>query len=112
MPLHCVADRQPTQLPALVRQYGVAPVHSVPFVLEHWPQLPEGWHAGVEPPHSPSPEQPRQAWKVASHLGADIGQSPSARQATHVPAEVRHSGLPPVQRVVFPAEHSPQAPDG
>jgi hypothetical protein len=80
------------------------------LVAEHWPQTPDGWHAGVAPPHSASPEQPRHAWTVASHFGADSGQSASARQPTQEPADTRHSGCVPAQRVVLLAEHSPQAP--
>ena len=112
VPLHSAAVRQPAQTPALVRQYGVAPVHSVALVPEHWPHAPEGWHAGVAPPHSLSPAQARHAWKVASHSGADVGQSASARHDTQLPADTRQSGRAPVQRVALPAEHSPHAPDG
>jgi hypothetical protein len=85
-------------------------VHSAALVAEHWPHAPEAWHAGVEPPQSLSPAQPRQAWTVWSHLGADSGQSASARQPTQVPADTRHRGCVPVQRLVLPAEHSPHAP--
>jgi hypothetical protein len=84
-PLHCASLRQATHVPLVVRQKGAAPEHSVAFVAEHWPQVPLGWQAGVVPPHSESPLQPRQVWKVASHRGAAAGQSPSARQLTQVP---------------------------
>jgi hypothetical protein len=35
VPPHWAADRHATQVPVLARQSGVAPVHSVAFVLEH-----------------------------------------------------------------------------
>jgi hypothetical protein len=79
---------QATQVPEAVRQSGVAPVHSVAFVAEHWPQTPDDWQAGVAPPHSLSPLHPRQVWKVASHCGDAVGQSPSARQVTQLPVAV------------------------
>jgi hypothetical protein len=41
------------------------------LVAEHCPQAPPGWHAGVAPPHSPSPAQPRQVWVVVLQIGAD-----------------------------------------
>jgi len=85
MPLHCASLRQATHVPEAARQSGVPPVQRAALVAEHCPQTPEGWQAGVEPPHSLSPAQPRQVWKAASHLGADAGQSPSARQDTQLP---------------------------
>ena len=39
-------------------------------------------------------------------------QSAFARHATHVPAVVKQSGVPPVQRSELPAEHWPQVPPG
>jgi len=55
---------------------------------EHCPQAPEGSQAGVDPPHSPSPPQPRQAWSVPSQIGAvGLPQSAAARQATQVPLD-------------------------
>jgi len=104
--------RQAAQLPTLVRQYGVAPVHSVVLVVEHCPHAPDGWHAGVAPPHSPSPEQPRQVWKVASQRGAAAGQSPSARHDTQLPVGAWQNGFVPVHSELFVAEHWPHAPDG
>jgi len=109
-PPHCASDRQATQLPDAVRQNGVVPVHSAALVAEHWPQVPPGWQAGVAPPHSPSPLQPRQVWNVASHLGDAAGQSPSARQEAQLPLGAWQNGFVPVQRVVFVVEHWPHAP--
>ena len=111
VPEHCASLRQATQVPEAVRQSGVAPVHCAVFVAEHWPQVPDGWQAGVEPPHSLSLLQPRQVWKVPSHLGAAAGQSASARHVTHVPLDTWQSGFVPVHSVVFVAEHWPHAPE-
>ena len=85
VPEHWASLRQATQVPETVRQSGVAPAQSAVLVAEHCPQVPDGWQAGVEPPHSLSPEQPRQVWKVESHRGAAAGQSASARHETQLP---------------------------
>jgi len=111
VPEHWASLRQATQVPETVRQSGVPPVHSVVFVAEHWPQVPDAWQAGVDPPHSLSLLQPRQVWKVPSHLGAAAGQSASARHVTHVPLDAWQSGFVPVHSVVFVAEHWPHAPE-
>jgi hypothetical protein len=66
----------------------VPPVQATEFVAEHWPQAPPGWQAGVMPPHSLSPLQPRQVWKAGSHTGVAPLQSALARQATQVPLVV------------------------
>jgi len=50
--------------------------------------VPDGWQAGVVPPHSLSLLHPRQVWKAASHRGDAAGQSASARQVTQVPVDV------------------------
>ena len=36
---------------------------------EHWPHAPDGWHAGVAPPHSLSPVQARQVCVVVLQTG-------------------------------------------
>jgi hypothetical protein len=61
--------RQATQLPAVTSHIGVAPLQAVMFVLEHWPQAPVGSQAGVDPAHSPSPEQARQACVAVLQTG-------------------------------------------
>ena len=104
-PPHCASVKHATHVPEAVRQSGVAPVQRVEFVAEHWPHVPLVWQAGVAPPHSLSPAQPRQLWKVASHLGAAAGQSPSARQVTQLPLGAWQSGFVPVHSVVLVAEH-------
>jgi len=60
-------------------------VHAVALPAEHWPHAPPGWHAGVAPPHSLSPAQPRQEWNAGSHTGVAPPQSLSAWHATHTP---------------------------
>jgi hypothetical protein len=65
------------------------PVQRVVLPAEHWPHDPEGWQAGVEPPHSPSPLQPRQLCRLASQIGADgLPQSALARHETQAPLAV------------------------
>ena len=85
VPLQSALARQRTHLPAPVSQSGVAPVHCVLLLAEHWPQAPEPSQAGVAPPHSVSPEQARQVWKAKSQTGVDPPQSASAVQRTQVP---------------------------
>ena len=62
--------RHAAQTPPVVSHSGVAPVHAVVFVAEQAPQVPFGWHAAVEPPHSPSATQPRQTWVAPSQTGS------------------------------------------
>ena len=61
VPVQSALPRQLTQVPLPVKQNGVVPLQALAFVAEHWPQAPDDWQAGVEPPHSPSPAQARQA---------------------------------------------------
>lgn len=64
----------------------MAPLQAATLEDEHWPQAPDGWQAGVDPPHSASPPQPRQVCRVASQIGAvGLLQSALARQETQVP---------------------------
>jgi hypothetical protein len=64
----------------------VVPVQSAAFVDEHWPHAPEGWQAGVDPPHSLSPPHPRHRCRLPSQTGAvGLPQSALARQDTQVP---------------------------
>src|SRR5258707_585555 len=65
-------------------------------VAEHLAQAPLLWQAGVGAPQS--------------QTGVVPPQSALPRHATHTPLVISHRGLPPVQRVVFVAEHSVQAP--
>jgi hypothetical protein len=68
-PLQSAFATHATQAPAAVSQRGAAPPHVVAFVAEHAPHAPDGWHAGVDPPHSPSPTQPRQTCVTPSQTG-------------------------------------------
>jgi hypothetical protein len=63
----------------------VPPVHFVELVAEHCPQAPEAWQAGVAPPHSLSPPQPRQLCVPPSQIGVVPLQSALAVQRTQVP---------------------------
>jgi hypothetical protein len=111
-PAHCDAVTQVTQLPVDVSQTAVVPVHFVVLVTEQVPQAPLGWQAGVAPPHSPSPLQPRQAWVVGSQVGAAPAHWALDRQPTQVPVATLQTGVVPVQWTVFVDEQPPQAPLG
>jgi hypothetical protein len=112
VPEHCALLVHETQVPEPVLQKGVVPVQSVVLLAEHWPHAPEGSQAGVEPPHSPSPPQPRQLCRVESQTGAvGLPQSALARHETQLPVAVRQMGVVPVQAVLLVAEHWPQAPE-
>ena len=109
---HWAFDVQGTHVPVVVKQAGVAPVHLVVFVAEHCPHAPLDWQAGVVPPHSPSPPQPRQVWLPPSQMGVAPLQSALATHRTQVPAATLQTGVAPVHWVALPAEHCPQAPPG
>jgi hypothetical protein len=88
VPAHCAFDVQGTQVPVAVKQAGVPPEHCVVLLGEHWPQAPDDWQAGVAPPHSPSPPQPRQLCVAPSQTGVVPPQSALATQRTQVPVVV------------------------
>jgi len=125
---------QRTQVPDVVSHTGVAPVHNNELPAEHCPHAPPGWHAGVDPPHSPSLPQARHTRNEGSQIGVDPPQSALATQPTHSLAEVLHTGVAPehcvlfrhctqvavgvsqtgvdpLQRPMLVAEHAPHAPD-
>jgi hypothetical protein len=60
----------------------------VAFVAEHWPHEPDGWQAGVVPPHSLSPAQARQVWVVVLQTGVAPPHWAFEVQGTHVPVVV------------------------
>jgi hypothetical protein len=69
VPPHCALDVHGTQVPLLAKQAGVAPLHLVALVAEHWPQAPHGSQAGVAPLHSLSPPQARQVCVDVLQMG-------------------------------------------
>ena len=77
---------QPTHTPGPMSHAGVAPVHRLLSLAEHWPHAPPGWHAGVAPPHSPSPPQARQTWVATLHTGVVPPHCASDKQGTQAPA--------------------------
>ena len=66
----------------------MAPPQSEALVAEHWPQAPEGWQAGVAPPHSPSPAQARQVCVATLQTGVAPAHCAFERHGTQVPAGV------------------------
>ena len=57
-------------------------------MAEHWPHAPEGWQAGVAPPHSESPAQARQVWVAVLQTGVAPPQFAFEVQGTQVPVVV------------------------
>jgi hypothetical protein len=111
-PEHCDAITQVTQAPVDVSQAAVVPVHFVVLLAEQVPQAPLGWQAGVAPPHSPSPLQPRQACVVGSQVGVAPAHWAPDRQPTQVPVATLQTAVAPVQWTILVDEQAPQAPLG
>jgi hypothetical protein len=81
------------------------------LVAEHCPHDPEGWQAGVAPPHSPSPAQARQVCVVVLQTGVAPPHWAFEMHGTQVPAAVRQTGVAPPHALAFVAEHCPHAPE-
>ena len=64
------------------------PLHWLAFVAEHCPHAPDGWQAGVEPPHWLSFAQAWQLWVAPLQMGVVPEQSAFAVQRTQVPVVV------------------------
>jgi hypothetical protein len=79
---------QGTQVALAAWQTGVAPVHFVALVAEHWPHEPPGWQAGAELGHSASVKQARQLCAAVLQTGLGPLHWASARHCTHAPAGV------------------------
>lgn len=82
------------------------------MVAEHCPQEPLGWHAGVAPPHSPSPAQARQTLVAVLHTGVVPPHCAFVKHGTHVPLAARQTGVAPLHALALLAEHCPHAPLG
>jgi hypothetical protein len=90
----------------------VAPPQAAALVAEHCPQAPDGWQAGVAPPHSPSPAQARQVCVATLQTGVVAPHWAFETHGTQIAAAASQTGVAPVQRVAFVAEQTPQEPDG
>jgi hypothetical protein len=110
-PPHWAFDRHGTQVADAVKQTGVAPLHALALVAEHWPHAPDAWQAGVAPPHSPSPAQARQVCVPVLQTGAVPPHWAFDTHGTHVPVGVLQAGVAPLQALAFVAEHCPHAPE-
>ena len=110
MPPHCAFDVHGTQMPAPGKQTGVAPVHRVVLVAEHWPHAPPGWQAGVAPPHSVSPAHARHVCVAVLHTGVLPPHWAFDVHGTQVAEAASQTGVAPVQRVALVAEQTPQMP--
>ena len=111
-PPHWAFDVQGTQVPLVVRQAGVVPVHLLVLVAEQTPHAPEAWQAGVPPPQSVSPAHARQLCVAPLHTGVVPPHWAFEVQETQLPAAVLHTGVAPEHWVALVAEHWPQDPDG
>jgi hypothetical protein len=58
------------------------------LVAEHCPHEPEGWQAGIAPPHSPSPAQARQVCAVVLQTGVAPPHCALDVQGTQAPVVV------------------------
>ena len=87
-------------------------MHWLVLPSEHWPHAPDGWQAGVAPPHSLSPAQARHACVVVLHTGVVPPHCAFDTHGTHVPAATSQTGVPPLHSVALVAEQTPHDPDG
>jgi hypothetical protein len=111
-PAQSAEATQPTQVPVATWQIEVGPTHWLLLAAEHSAHAPDGWQAGVPPPHSPSPEHARHACVVRSQMGDAPPHCPDPRQPTQTPLTALHTGVVPAQVAAFVAEQAPQAPFG
>jgi hypothetical protein len=86
-------------------------VHWDLFEVEHCPQAPDVWQAGVVPPHSVSPPHARQVCVAVLQTGLVPPHSALLMQLTQVPVGTSQAGVDPVHLLVLVAEQMPQAPD-
>ncbi len=98
VPPHWAFVVHEAHVPVAVSQVAVGPVHFETFDAEQTPHAPVGSQAGVAPPHSPSPEQPRHVCVVASHVGVVPLQFAFEVQPTHTPAVASHTEVAPAHR--------------
>jgi hypothetical protein len=113
-PPHWLSLRQATQTPTPdeVSQRGADAGQCETSVAVHGAQAPLGRQIGAAGPHSASEPHARHARAVPSQTGFVPPHSPFVRQPTQVPEPASQTGVAPVQRVAFVAEHWPQAPAG
>ena len=80
------------------------------LVAEHCPHAPPGWHAGVAPPHSPSPAHARHVCVAGLHTGVAPPHCALVRHGTHVAPAAKQTGVAPEHALALLAEHCPHAP--
>jgi len=113
-PPQWLSARQATQTPTPdeTSQRGAAAGQWETSAAVQGAQAPLGRQIGADGPHSASDAQARHDRAAPSHTGFVPPHSPLVRQPTQAPATVSHTGVAPVQRVAFVAEHWPQPPAG
>jgi hypothetical protein len=110
-PLQSALAVQPTHVPVGTLHDGAAPTQAFMFVVEHWPQTPEGSQAGVAPPQSRSPPHATHVCVTRSQTGAAPLHSAADVQVTQIPLVASQADrLVPAHLVVFVTEHWPHAP--
>jgi hypothetical protein len=77
---------------------------------EHWPHAPDGWQAGVAPPHSVSPAQERQVCVGRLQTGVVPPHCAFDTHGTQVAVATSQAGVAPLQRLALVAEQIPHAP--
>jgi len=87
-------------------------VQAVVLPVEHWPQAPLGWQAGVAPPHSLSPAHARQRCVAVLQTGVGPPHSAFVLQLAQTPSATLQTGIAPEHLVLFLAEQTPQSPLG
>ncbi|HVR01926.1 MAG TPA: hypothetical protein VMT47_07335, partial [Polyangia bacterium] len=112
VPPHWALESQVSQMPFAASQVDDGPVQALLLVAEQTPQAPFGWQAGVAPPQSASPAQPRQTCMARLQTGVAPPHWAFATQTTQVPLPASQAGVVPPQRVLLVAEQEPQAPLG
>lgn len=100
-----MSEAHGTQVPEDTSQTGVAPVHAVRLVAEHWPQAPLGWQAGAAALQLRSEPQGTQAPVPRSHTGVEPPHCESAAHGPQAPVAVLHTGVTPAQAEVLVDEH-------
>jgi hypothetical protein len=112
VPAHCALLTHGTHVADGTSHAGVAPVHRLALVAEQIPHAPLGWHAGTEPPQSPSPPHARQVCVAGLQTGVAPPHCALETHGTQLPDGAWHTGVAPLQLVALVAEHWLHAPLG
>jgi len=87
-------------------------LHCEVLLAEHWPHAPDDSHAGVAPPHSPSPAHARHRCAEVLQTGVVPPHWELVLQLAHTPSATLQTGVAPAHFVTLVAEQVPHAPEG